>query len=72
MQRFICEQNIAHFQKLLEQATYPALRRTLEGLLLSARRDLALLESTLSGAVESPVEARRRRHGDANAIKQQF
>jgi PAS domain-containing protein len=72
MQRFICEQNIAHFQKLLEQATDPALRRTLEGLLLSARRDLALLQSTLSGADESPIEARRRRHGDAKAIKQQF
>jgi PAS domain-containing protein len=72
MQKFICEQNIAHFRKLLQQATDPALRRTLEGLLLSTRRDLALLESTLSGAAESPIEARQRRHGDANAIKQQF
>ena len=50
MQRFICEQNIAHFQKLLKDATDPALRRTLEGLLTSARRDLAILESNLSGA----------------------
>ncbi len=49
MQRFICEQNVAHFQKLLNEATDPALRRTLEALLLSARRDLAILESTLSG-----------------------
>jgi PAS domain-containing protein len=72
MQRFICEQNIAHFQKLLAQATDPALRRTLEGLLLSARRDLALLESNLSGADGSPIEARRRRHGDASAMRQQF
>lgn len=72
MQRFICEQNIAHFQKRLEQATDPALRETLEGLLLSARRNLALLESTLSGADGSPIEARRRRCGDASAIKQQF
>jgi len=72
MQRFICEQNIAHFQKLLEQATDLALRRTLEGLLLSARRDLALLESTFSGADGSPIEARLRLHSDAIAIKQQF
>lgn len=72
MQRFICEQNIAHFQKLLNEATEPALRRTLEGLLKSARRDLALLESALTGAEESPIEARRRRHGDAQAIRQQF
>jgi PAS domain-containing protein len=72
MQRFICEQNIAHFQKLLNDATEPALRRTLEGLLKSARRDLAMLESALSGADGSPIEARRRRHGDAQTIRQQF
>jgi PAS domain-containing protein len=72
MQRFICEQNIAHFQRLLDQATEPALRRTLEGLLKSAQRDLAMLESTLSGADGSPLEARRRRHGDTQTIRQQF
>jgi PAS domain-containing protein len=72
MQRFICEQNVAHFQKLLNEATDPALRQTLEALLLSARRDLALLESTLSGAEGSPLEARRRRRGDTQAIRQQF
>jgi PAS domain-containing protein len=72
MQRFICEQNIAHFQKLLNDATEPALRRTLEGLLKSARRDLAMLESALSGADGSPIEARRRRHGDAQTIRHQF
>ncbi|MGZ3323346.1 MAG: PAS domain-containing protein [Xanthobacteraceae bacterium] len=72
MQRFICEQNIAHFQRLLDQATEPALRRTLEGLLKSARRDLAMLESALSGAEGSPIGARRRRHGDAQTIRQQF
>lgn len=72
MQRFVCEQNIAHFQKLLDQATDPTLRRTLEGLLRSAKRDLAMLESNLSGAEVSPIEARRRRHGDAQAIRRQF
>jgi PAS domain-containing protein len=72
MQRFICEQNVIHFQKLLDQTTDPALRRTLDGLLKSARRDLAILESTLSGAAGSPLEARRRRHGDAQSIRLQF
>jgi len=72
MQRFICEQNVAHFQKLLEQATDPALRRTLEGLLTSARRDLAMLDAALSGADGSPLDARRRRHGDVESIRQQF
>ena len=72
MQRFICEQNVAHFQRLLNEAADPVLRRTLEALLMSARRDLALLDSTLSGAEESPLEARRRRHGDAQSIRQQF
>lgn len=46
--------------------------RTLEGLLNSARRDLAMLESALSGAAGSPLEARRRRHGDAQTIREQF
>jgi PAS domain-containing protein len=72
MQRFICEQNIAHFQRLLDQAPPPTLRRTLESLLKSAMRDLAMLESAQSGAGESPVEARRRRHGDARTIRLQF
>ena len=72
MQRFICEQNVAHFQRLLDHATEPALRRTLDGLLKSARRDLAMLESAMSGADGSPLEARRRRHGDTQTIRQQF
>jgi PAS domain-containing protein len=72
VQRFICEKNVAHFQKLLSEATDPALRRTLDGLLTSARRDLALLESAQSGAEASPIEARRRRQGDAQSIRQQF
>jgi PAS domain-containing protein len=72
MQRFICEQNIAHFQKLLDEATDAALLRTLDGLLKSARRDLAILESTLSGADESPHQAHRRRRGDGQTIRGQF
>lgn len=72
MQSYICEQNIAHFQKLLDEASDPGLQRTLQALLLSARRELAIVESELSGADGSPLEARRRRHGDAEAIRRQF
>jgi PAS domain-containing protein len=72
MQRFICEQNIVHFGKLLDETTEPAQRQTLEALLISARRELALLESGLSGAEGSPLEARLRRQGDAGTIRQQF
>jgi PAS domain-containing protein len=72
VQRFICEQNVAHFERLLDTATEPALRRTLEGLLTSARRELAMLESALSGADGSPIEAQRRRRGDAQTIGRQF
>jgi PAS domain-containing protein len=72
MQRFICEQNVAHFQKLLDQAAEPALRRTLAALLKSAKRDLAILESTLSGADRSEGDRRRRHQGDAEAILRQF
>lgn len=72
MQRFICEQNIAHFQKLLTEAADDSLRRTLEGLLKSARRDLAILESTEFGADGSPLEARQRRQGDVQGIRLQF
>jgi PAS domain-containing protein len=72
MQKFICEQNIVHFQKLLNETTDSGRRRTLEALLLSARRDLSLLESKLSGAEASPLEARLRRHGDAQAVLEQF
>ena len=59
MQRFVCEQNIAHFQKLLETAEDETLRRTLLGLLSAAKRELALLNSQISGADLSPLASRR-------------
>ncbi|OPF94613.1 PAS domain-containing protein [Rhodopseudomonas palustris] len=71
MQRFVCEQNIAHFQKLLETAEDEKLRRTLLGLLSSAKRELALLHSRLSGADLSPL-AYRNRGGDLNSVLAQI
>lgn len=72
MQRFVCEQNIAHFERLLHEATDPTVQNTVRGLLASAKRQLALLSSAESGADATPLEQRRRQHGDADTIRRQF
>jgi hypothetical protein len=71
MKKFVCEQNIAHFQKLLSETADAGLQRTLQALLSSAKRELAILNSTLSGADVLPFQDRRRRLVDAQAVKQQ-
>ena len=72
MKKFVCEQNIAHFQKLLSETTDASLHRTLQSLLSSAKRELAILNSTVSGADVLPFEHRRRRLVNAQAVRQQF
>ena len=72
MQRFVCEQNIAHFQKLLGETADAGVHRTLQSLLSSAKRELAILSSMESGADASPFEHRRRQLVDATSIRQQF
>jgi hypothetical protein len=72
MQRFICEQNIARFQNLLTKTADQAYRDRLQSLLASAKRDLAMLNSTLSGADVLPFETRRRQLADAQTIRKQF
>jgi len=72
MQRFICAQNISHFENLLSGATDPNLHRTLLYLLSSAKREYALLSSTMTGADMSPFEQRWRQLGDPAAIKEHF
>ncbi|MGO9359569.1 MAG: PAS domain-containing protein [Xanthobacteraceae bacterium] len=72
MRTFVCEQNIAHFQKLLAETTDEGLHRTLQSLLSSAKRELAILQSTASGTDVLPFEHRRRQLVDALAVKQQF
>jgi len=50
LQRFVLRQNIARFQKLLGQETeHSASWHTLQTLLLSAQRELAVLNAALSG-----------------------
>jgi len=72
MQRFVCEQNIAHFQKLLGETADAGVHRTLQSLLSSAKRELAILSSMESGADASPFEHHRRQLVDATSIRQQF
>ena len=72
MERFVCEQNIAHFQKLLSETADAGVQRTLQSLLSSAKRELAILSSMRSGADALPFEHRRRQMVDASGIRQQF
>ncbi|MHC4047362.1 PAS domain-containing protein [Bradyrhizobium sp. 23AC] len=72
MQRFVCEQNIVHFERLLNETTDPTVQNTVRALLASAKRQLALLNSAASGADTTPFEQRRRQHGDTDTIRQQF
>jgi PAS domain-containing protein len=72
MQRFVCEQNIAHFERLLTETADPTVQHTLHSLVASAKRELAMLNSAQSGADTSPLLQRRRQHVDAAAIRQQF
>ena len=72
MQKYICEQNIAHFQKLLSETTDASVQRTLQSLLPSAKRELAILNSIGSGADALTFEHRRRQLFDTPAIRQQF
>ncbi|MBJ7407719.1 MAG: PAS domain-containing protein [Bradyrhizobium sp.] len=56
MQKFICEQNIANFERMLSETSDPALQRTLERLLATNKRELALIESEEWG-VRNPLLA---------------
>lgn len=72
MKRFICEQNVAHFEKLLADSKDGALIHTLRGLLATARRELSLLEADGWGADTTLPEGVRRPAVDALTIKRQF
>jgi PAS domain-containing protein len=61
MQRFVCEQNVSHFEKLLNEATDPTLRRTLTSLLAAAKRELALIDATQRGVDTLPPKLSRSR-----------
>ncbi len=54
MHRFILQQNIGRFQALLEVENDQAVRRRIQEMLVSARRELALLEAARSGVQPAP------------------
>jgi PAS domain-containing protein len=56
----------------LSETTDAGLQCTLQSLLSSAKRELAILNSTLSGADVLPLEDRRRQLFDAQAAGQKF
>ncbi|WP_448028948.1 PAS domain-containing protein [Bradyrhizobium liaoningense] len=72
MQQFVCEQNIVHFERLLNETSDPTVQSTVRALLASAKRQLALLNSAASGADTTPFEQRRRQHVDPATIRRQF
>jgi PAS domain-containing protein len=57
MQRFVLGSNIRRFERLLAEDLAPLARKTVEALLLGARRELALVEARQSGAVAPAAEA---------------
>ena len=72
MRRFVCQQNVAHFETLLTAATDPRARGTLAALLSAAKRELALVESAERGADASPLDGRRRTSIDALSARDQL
>lgn len=72
MKRFICEQNIANFRRLLVDASDPAKRTALERLLASYNRELALLDAEEIGADATPIPQQRKQPVDAAAVRDEF
>ena len=72
MKRFVCEQNIANFRKLLTDASDPAQRKALERLLATYNRELAMLDAVEIGTDATPFEQRKRQSADAASIREEF
>ena len=58
MQRFIEEQNVAHFQQLLSRETKEEARRILRSLLANSQRKLAMIEASTRGTYSNPQVVR--------------
>ncbi|WP_440639352.1 hypothetical protein ACSHT2_33700 [Bradyrhizobium sp. PUT101] len=72
MKKFICEQNIANFERLLAETSDPSLRRTVDGLLASNRRELALLVAETERALRSRSGQSGQKAVDAIGLREQF
>lgn len=71
MSTFICEQNIANFQKLLATSADETLQQTLQILLAASKRELAILKSQTDGA-NARRPGSRPAPGDAQTVKQEI
>jgi len=71
MNTFICEQNIANFQKLLDSSADARLQQTLQALLAASKRELAMLKSRTDGA-DAGRNERQPAPLDAQAVKQEI
>ncbi|WP_137043443.1 PAS domain-containing protein [Pseudolabrys sp. FHR47] len=71
MSTFICEQNIANFQKLLATSADETLQHTLQILLAASKRELAILKSQTDGA-NARRPGSRPAPGDAQTVKQEI
>jgi PAS domain-containing protein len=72
LKQFVCEQNVAHFEKLLAEATDENIRVTLRRLLAAAKRELALLNAETDGPHDHSFSRRRRQLVDAETARRQF
>lgn len=71
MSTFICEQNIANFQKLLDTNADATLQRTLQTLLAASKRELAILKSQTDGA-DVRRAGNRPAPADAQTVRQEI
>jgi PAS domain-containing protein len=72
MKRFVCEQNIANFRKLLTDTRDPTQRKALERLLATYNRELAMLDAEEIGTDATPIEQQKRQSADAASIREEF
>lgn len=70
MQRFIVEQNLVRFRKLLTQEADRNLRRALQSMIFSTQRELALFNSTSSGVSVLPPGSALARINDYHGVSQ--
>jgi hypothetical protein len=70
MKKFICEQNVAHFSKLLKDARDPPRRR--RSSVARENRKLAMLDAAQVGADVTSVARQPRQPIDASKIREQF
>lgn len=70
IKRFVCEQNLMNFRKLLSDACDPSQRTVLERLFAEYNRELALLDAQEVGTEAVPSHRVKNRSADADALRE--